>query len=114
MKTITFEDRGQDFTEWVIHNGIVIDCQPFQARVWVGKEVRVEGNKAYIRVGDSAVPINYRVVSIEDTDEAYFQGFNDANSGKKDGSLYESNKQYRYGFNVAMSLTAKQSLLQQA
>lgn len=36
---ITLQDRGQDFTEWYVRDGYVIDCQPFQARVWVGTKL---------------------------------------------------------------------------
>ena len=35
---ITFEDEGQDFLEWIIdEDGYVLDSQPFQRSVWVGK-----------------------------------------------------------------------------
>ena len=33
--TVTFEDHGQDFLEWDICNGVVVDCRPFQVSVWV-------------------------------------------------------------------------------
>ena len=33
---VELEDRGQDFTTWYIRDRIVIDCTPFQARVWCG------------------------------------------------------------------------------
>lgn len=33
---IDFADEGQDFTSWFVRNGVVIDCQPYQGRVWVG------------------------------------------------------------------------------
>lgn len=36
---IELADQGQDFTQWYVKNGIVIDCQPFQGRVWVGTKV---------------------------------------------------------------------------
>ncbi|WP_282347972.1 hypothetical protein [Pseudomonas sp. PS01301] len=36
VKKITLVDRGQDFTQWYVRNGIVIDCQPAQGDVWVG------------------------------------------------------------------------------
>ncbi|WP_219097557.1 hypothetical protein [Pseudomonas sp. UMAB-40] len=39
VQKITLEDRGQDFTEWYVRDGVVIDCQPFQGRVWVGTKV---------------------------------------------------------------------------
>lgn len=39
VQKITLEDRGQDFIEWYVRDGIVIDCQPFQGRVWVGTKV---------------------------------------------------------------------------
>lgn len=40
---ITFEDTGQDFLEWYVRDGIVIDCQPFQGYVWVGRRVKIDG-----------------------------------------------------------------------
>jgi len=40
LKTIVFEDHGQDFLEWDIGiAGNVIDCRPFQAAIWVNKKV---------------------------------------------------------------------------
>ncbi|EMO9521162.1 hypothetical protein PZT66_24130 [Pseudomonas aeruginosa] len=36
VQRVTLSDHGQDFTEWYVRNGIVIDCQPCQGRVWVG------------------------------------------------------------------------------
>lgn len=36
VERITLEDQGQDFTEWYVRDGIVIDCQPSQGGVWVG------------------------------------------------------------------------------
>ncbi len=63
--TITFEDHGQDFLRWVIQDGKVIECEPFQAGIWVGKEVisrrgsakcrLMPGDKVYIR-GDDGYP----------------------------------------------------------
>ncbi|RUG15232.1 hypothetical protein IPC762_25640 [Pseudomonas aeruginosa] len=35
VQRVTLSDHGQDFTEWYVRNGIVIDCQPCQGRVWV-------------------------------------------------------------------------------
>jgi hypothetical protein len=37
--TITFEDRGQDFLEWTIRDGRVVDCRPFQQDLWIGHEI---------------------------------------------------------------------------
>lgn len=36
---VTLEDQGQDFTDWYVRDGVVIDCQPLQGRVWVGTKV---------------------------------------------------------------------------
>jgi hypothetical protein len=33
--TVDFEDHGQDFLQWDICNGVVVDCRPFQSSVWV-------------------------------------------------------------------------------
>ena len=39
---ITFEDHGQDFLTWVIdtEKEEVVECEPFQATVWIGKKTR--------------------------------------------------------------------------
>lgn len=40
MKTIIFEDNGQDFLEWDIdEEGKVVDCRPFQSAIWCGYRV---------------------------------------------------------------------------
>lgn len=39
VQKITFVDNGQDFTEFFVREGIVIDCQPFQGAVWVGTQL---------------------------------------------------------------------------
>ena len=46
---ITFEDRGQDFLEWFIDkDGFVLDSQPFQRIIWVGKPTVPD----FVKVGD--------------------------------------------------------------
>jgi hypothetical protein len=40
VKTIHFEDNGQDYTRWLIDDaGMVVDSQPFQAWIWTGSIV---------------------------------------------------------------------------
>lgn len=39
VQKITFVDSGQDFTEFFVREGVVIDCQPYQGSVWVGTKV---------------------------------------------------------------------------
>jgi len=39
MQTIHFEDHGQDFLEWDIEDGAVVDCRPFQGWLWNGTKV---------------------------------------------------------------------------
>ena len=56
---ITFEDHGQDFSEWYVRDGIVIDCQPYQGRFWVGTRLEypdgplVEGGNVHYRSSGS-------------------------------------------------------------
>ena len=38
-QTIYLEDHGQDFLEWDIEDGVVVDCRPFQGWFWVGTKV---------------------------------------------------------------------------
>lgn len=40
MKTIHFEDHGQDFLTWEVdQDGFVTDAQPFQSTIWGGCKV---------------------------------------------------------------------------
>jgi hypothetical protein len=49
IRTITFEDHGQDFLKWDIdEKGNVIDCRPFQAWIWCNKIVT---NHTQLKVG---------------------------------------------------------------
>lgn len=55
---ITFEDHGQDFTEWYLQDGLVVDCRPFQATIWCGNQVLNET----LDIGDK-VKFNYKCES---------------------------------------------------
>ena len=37
--TVYLKDRGQDFLEWDIKDGVVVDCRPFQGYFWNGTQV---------------------------------------------------------------------------
>ena len=37
--TVIFEDHGQDFLDWDIEDGVVVDCRPFQLWFWKGTKV---------------------------------------------------------------------------
>lgn len=39
MLIVYLEDHGQDFLEWDIKDGVVVDCRPFQGWVWNGTRV---------------------------------------------------------------------------
>lgn len=49
VQKITLVDLGQDFLEWYVREGIVIDCQPHQGQVWVGS--RLEFPEGPLKVG---------------------------------------------------------------
>ena len=36
---IDFEDQGQDFLAFFVQNRVVIDCTPYQRRVWCGSRI---------------------------------------------------------------------------
>lgn len=69
---VTLEDRGQDFTDWYVREGVVIDCQPSQGRVWVGTKVTnvqelapgVLVNIVSLATGEDT-SLNYPVLAIE-------------------------------------------------
>ncbi len=39
MQTVYLEDHGQDFLEWDIEDGVVVDCRSFQGWLWNGTKV---------------------------------------------------------------------------
>ena len=52
MKTIVFEDDGQDFLEWDLDpEGKVVECRPFQGDIWCGNVVV---NHRTLRAGQRA------------------------------------------------------------
>ena len=80
VKTIIFEDHGQDFLEWDIDaEGIVVETRPpleFQTRVWVNRKVVnpdvkrgdlviiVLDELAYLEDVDRETPIKFPVLSV--------------------------------------------------
>ncbi len=83
---ITLIDQGQEFTEWYVRDGIVIDCQPFQGPFWVGTKITgpiEEGQQLLITTPcGSEATLRYPVESIETLSESeaelveiYYQGW---------------------------------------
>lgn len=86
VQKITLADRGQDFTEWYIREGIVIDCQPSQGKVWVGTRLEYpegplkEGSVVHMRAPATGklTFLNYPVESVEqlgDEEAAKVEGY---------------------------------------
>lgn len=69
---ITLEDRGQDFTEWYVRDGIVIDCQPSQGRVWVGTKVTNQATlgphgviEVILKISGMPTTLNYAAKTVQ-------------------------------------------------
>ncbi|PII53771.1 hypothetical protein BMF90_07440 [Serratia sp. OLHL2] len=72
---VTFKDEGQDFTEWYIRDGVVIDCQPFQGRIWVGSQIHnapaINGVlDLSLRGKEKRLTLKYPIVNMETLSEA--------------------------------------------
>lgn len=70
MIKVYLEDRGQDFLEWDIEDGIVVGCRPFQAWMWEGTRVHNEdinpGDILSITPpGKELTTLNYPVLRVE-------------------------------------------------
>lgn len=63
---IEIEDCGQDFTEWYVRDGIVIDCQPLQGRMWVGSRVRIDWDRISVKTPQRIgyMPLKYRATKV--------------------------------------------------
>lgn len=58
---VEIEDHGQDFLEWHLNkDGVVVDCKPFQAWIWVGNVVDLATVKQGFRLTmESGDVLNY-------------------------------------------------------
>lgn len=67
--TVTFKDHGQDFLEWDISDGKVVACRPFQAAIWVGREIHstpIPGKQLQITGHDGALTwIKYPLTKVK-------------------------------------------------
>lgn len=107
--TATFEDNGQDFLEWIIKDGVVIDCQPFQSWLWVGREVSTENGQVILNPQcrltvasgiHGTSPIKHRVTDIRPTNSEYIKGYMDSAKGNPKDK--RGGEDYRFGWNVAI------------
>jgi hypothetical protein len=67
---VTFEDHGQDFSVWTIHDGKVIECGPFQSDIWVGCKVLTTefavGEKVKVlTLHDEQMMLHYPIAKVE-------------------------------------------------
>ncbi|MGP9633773.1 hypothetical protein ACT3R7_11970 [Halomonas sp. AOP43-A1-21] len=78
VQKVTLEDHGQDFTDWYVLDGVVIDCQPQQGVCWVGTRLEfpegplTEGGPVHYRssgTGD-VLRLNYPIESIVELEGA--------------------------------------------
>lgn len=67
MKTIFFEDQGQDFLEWDLNDeNEVIDSRPFQSWMWVGHKVdRINVGEQPLIFNPKAPDRGWRVLNYE-------------------------------------------------
>ena len=69
MIKVTFKDEGQDFLEWYIKDGVVVDCQPFQGWLWKGKRTLPDGlrpgDKIRIEGPDGPITLIHPIEKIE-------------------------------------------------
>lgn len=68
-QTVCLEDHGQDFLEWDVDNGVVVDCRPFQGWVWNGTQVHNnpirKGDILQITVQGRRTTLNYPVERVK-------------------------------------------------
>lgn len=71
---LDFEDQGQDFTTWYIHAGRVVDCEPFQRRVWVNTTLTQKpkvGEQPHILTPRGRyITLKHKVAALATLDEA--------------------------------------------
>lgn len=76
IRTITFEDQGQDFLEWDIDlNNKVIACRPCQGFLWIGSQItnrvikpgcfiRFKSDKLKAHACGASLVLKYKVIEL--------------------------------------------------
>ncbi|MFS1426491.1 hypothetical protein LMH73_004760 [Vibrio splendidus] len=115
FESILFEDCGQDFYEFITIDGLIVDCQPHQGRVWIGgrgsldedfNAFRIYSKKKFSSISDfdcmpfyeESADINYHATKGEVSLD-YQAGFLDGLNGKDNEN---KSQDYKFGFNVAL------------
>lgn len=116
MLTVNFKDEGQDFLEWILNNdNVIVDCQPFQSRVWVGRTARLNQHNGATEISVNSInepnsyyAITHDILSVEETNSAYQCGYADGyRTVGRDVSRYKADPQYKYGYNVGMNFKTR-------
>lgn len=75
FKELQLEDHGQDFTLFVVNEeNVIVDCQPFQQDVWIGKKLAMPasvGDKPILMINDVPNQLNYAVTEITEPVDKY-------------------------------------------
>ncbi len=70
MRTLVFEDKGQDFIEWNINpDGVVLRSRPFQSQFWQGVIVMNPqvGQRPDVMLKTGEIrQLNYRITEIKE------------------------------------------------
>ena len=70
MKKIRFVDNGQDFLEWIIKDGKVISCKPYQERIWLGVIVAINGDTAHYEFNGNQRAIIHKIAEVTDMESS--------------------------------------------
>lgn len=68
---VKLEDQGQDFTEFVLEDQMIVEAWPFQTGVWAGYRVRPKTLRPGTRLklskpGKADLPLRYPVIGVEE------------------------------------------------
>lgn len=116
FKTVEFTQEGQDFKEFITMDGLIVDCQPYQAEVWCGLRGSILpfSNQFRLIRGRYISPEQFdtlkhyeesQFISYEatprDTPLAYKQGFMSFLRGDGKPDRKTAPKEFVYGYNAA-------------
>ncbi|WP_027671281.1 hypothetical protein [Rheinheimera baltica] len=108
FQTIQFVDKGQDFLEWIVRDGIVIDCQPFQFTIWTGGSVQINDDQVFYKPKNKTgvFPLKPLIDTITTTHPDYVAGYEDGLINQENENASTS-EQYQFGYRAAVYMAGK-------
>lgn len=124
FQLVILEDHQQDFTDFYLCNGWIIDVQDFGFNFLGGRHAIIDGSRLFTRAADDAYHpesyshLKYPIESVKEFEQfdaslkSYFEGFSEAlrTDGCEKKHVSDVNDNWSMGYNVGIELKTNDDL----